>query len=103
MPQAAFWLANFGIHSQHILNETHAQEIRVAQLVYHPWYRGYENDIALMKLKQPVNITEHVQPICMPSNDTLISLKEQECVSTGWGKLNHSQCQTFKLTSFNTC
>ena len=80
-----------GIHSQHVMNESFIQEIRVSKLIYHPWYRGYENDIALMKLKKHVQVSEHVQPICMPSINSSYNLYLQECVSTGWGKLDYSK------------
>lgn len=43
-----------------------------------------------MKLDQPVVFNSHVQPICLPSPDSVYNLQDLVCVSTGWGKTEAS-------------
>ena len=92
LPQPGFWIATLGLHSQNMLNESHVQILKVRKVVYHPWYKGYENDIALMKLDQPVVFNNHVQAVCLPSPDAVHNLQElNSCVSTGWGRTDQSR------------
>lgn len=44
------------------------------------------NDIALIKLSEPVTLGDHVQPACIPPADTLLS-NLYPCYITGWGRL----------------
>lgn len=61
----------------------------VSHVFHYPWYRGYDNDIALMKLKEPIEPTEYVQPLCLPP-DIKADFFDKECVATGWGKIDYS-------------
>ena len=62
----------------------------VSRIFHYPWYRGYDNDIALMKLTEPVEINEYVTPICMPT-DPHFEYYDKECIATGWGKVDFSK------------
>jgi len=47
-------------------SETASQERGVAQIIRHPDFRGNQNDIALVRLDAPVDLTEAVRPLCLP-------------------------------------
>lgn len=89
LPQAVFWEVRVGEHNQKS-SEAHEKTYGVSRVFHYPWYRGYDNDIALMKLAQPVETNEYVQPICMPT-DGNVEYYERECIATGWGKVDYSK------------
>ncbi|XP_040211724.1 serine protease 33-like [Rana temporaria] len=45
---------------------------------------GYPGDIALLRLATPVNYTQYIMPICLPSSNTTFPCGT-ECWVTGWG------------------
>lgn len=44
------------------------------------------NDIALIKLSEPVTPSDHIQLACIPPAGTLLS-NQYPCYITGWGRL----------------
>jgi len=71
--------------------ESHAhQEKGIKKKIVHPSYNffTYENDLALLKLDTPVNLTAtpHIVPICLPGSDDL--LIGENATVTGWGRLS---------------
>ncbi|XP_033024295.1 serine protease 53-like [Lacerta agilis] len=59
------------------------------QIILHPDYNGdvgYTADIALIKLKSPVNFTDYILPIRLPGSSTRFSSGEY-CWVTGWGDI----------------
>ncbi|RWS17613.1 testisin-like protein [Dinothrombium tinctorium] len=89
LPQAIFWEVRVGEHNQKI-TETYEKTYSVSRVFHYPWYRGYDNDIALMKLSEPVEVNEYVSPICLPAS-TEIEFTDRECVATGWGKVDYNK------------
>merc|ERR1712226_1127203 len=63
-------------------------EVKVAKVLRHSKYSSYmlNNDIALLKLSQPVKLNKFVQPACLPTQDPAVGSK---CYITGWGKTHH--------------
>ena len=59
---------------------------RVAQVFEHPNYDSprYHNDIALMKLAEPVPYTDTIQPACLETQDNEVDRYDQ-CHIVGWG------------------
>eukprot|EP00057_Strongylocentrotus_purpuratus_P011161 XP_011665635.1 PREDICTED: uncharacterized protein LOC585547 isoform X4 [Strongylocentrotus purpuratus] len=59
----------------------------VAEVIQHPFYDRFTlvNDIAILKLASPLNITNEVQPICLPTMDETIPQPGQYVTFTGWG------------------
>lgn len=43
------------------------------------------HDIALIRLKQPIEFSEYVSPICLPTSDTLSTLNKKAATVAGWG------------------
>ncbi|XP_074053862.1 putative serine protease 42 isoform X2 [Macrotis lagotis] len=59
----------------------------VKDIIIHPSYTDLfiiKNDLALIQLQSPVNLSRKIQPICLPSNK--FNLKNgTRCWVTGWG------------------
>lgn len=57
------------------------------QAITHPYYnaQNFNNDITLLKLSSPVQMTSRVTPVCLASSSTSIPTGTS-CVTTGWGK-----------------
>ncbi|XP_001361678.3 trypsin-1 [Drosophila pseudoobscura] len=68
---------------------SHTQKIdrNVAEVITHPKYnaRNYDNDIAIIKLDEPVQFDEVLHPVCMPTPGR--SFKGETGIVTGWGAL----------------
>lgn len=65
------------------------KDIKIDQRIIHPHYNGSVSrydDIALFHLKQDVNFSANVRPICLNTDQ---SLNPTEFVASGWGKLNY--------------
>lgn len=60
---------------------------KVEEITTHPKYnaRTYDNDIAIIKLDEPVEMTELLHPVCMPTPGK--SFKGETATVTGWGAL----------------
>ncbi|XP_023325441.1 trypsin-1 [Eurytemora carolleeae] len=64
------------------------QTVDVAELIVHESYgspKGFENDIALWILASPLNFTDAVGPVALP---TSLQQSEGFCTVTGWGTLS---------------
>ena len=80
-----------------------AQFVQVAEIYVHPNYtndneyqRDRNYDIALMKMREPFNLTDYVQPVCVPpaSMDSLF-MDGVSCTVAGWG--SDRQNGTYKI------
>jgi len=66
---------------------------------YNPNSKAQENDIALLRLSQPVTYTDFIKPICLPSSESLRN-KNYEGINlevAGWGKTENVSFSNFKL------
>lgn len=64
-----------------------ADWIPIDQIIVHPNYNPeerprYDYDVALVKLKDPINFNISVRPVCLPTMDFLPGTN---CYVTGWG------------------
>nr|ACO06219.1 coagulation factor VII (predicted) [Dasypus novemcinctus] len=81
------------------------QERQVAQLIFPDKYvRGMINhDIALLRLKAPVNFTDYVVPLCLPDKDfsekTLAYIRFSSV--SGWGQLLHKGVKSLRLMTMD--
>ncbi|KAJ8304275.1 hypothetical protein KUTeg_017858 [Tegillarca granosa] len=74
---------------EHDRNVDHGPEVTrtTIKVIKHEDYHGeapYPNDIALLKLHQPVEFTAEIYPACVPMSDDVFT-KETECWISGWG------------------
>ncbi|XP_037941498.1 trypsin-1-like [Teleopsis dalmanni] len=74
---------------EHDRKMSHFQKIdrNISEIITHPKYssRTYDNDIAIIKLDTPVEITELLHPVCMPTPGK--SFKGETAIVAGWGAL----------------
>nr|Q27081.1 RecName: Full=Clotting factor B; AltName: Full=Coagulation factor B; Contains: RecName: Full=Clotting factor B light chain; Contains: RecName: Full=Clotting factor B heavy chain; Flags: Precursor [Tachypleus tridentatus]BAA03528.1 coagulation factor B precursor [Tachypleus tridentatus] len=69
------------------------QEYPVKDVIIHPHYVEKENynDIAIIELKEELNFTDLVNPICLPDPETVTDpLKDRIVTAAGWGDLDFS-------------
>lgn len=60
---------------------------KVSHIINHPEYAKINNDITLVRLAKPVQITNFVKPICLPNGilDSDIEKSYKYCILTGFG------------------
>lgn len=80
-------LGDYNIHTN---TEIRHIERRVKRVVRHRGFnsRTLYNDVALLTLSEPVEFTEQIRPICLPSGSQLYSGKTATVI--GWGSLRES-------------
>ncbi|XP_062992931.1 serine protease 27-like [Elgaria multicarinata webbii] len=61
-------------------------ESKVKRIISHPDYDGKRGDIALLKLKSPVEFTDYILPVCLPDSSVQFP-PEADCWVTGWGMI----------------
>jgi len=69
-------------------NETGEVVTNITKIVVHPKYGSpLENsyDISLLKLSQPLQWTDHIQPVCIPKNVDDLLVDNTTMWVTGWG------------------
>ncbi|XP_031418001.1 chymotrypsin-like protease CTRL-1 [Clupea harengus] len=64
-----------------------AQVKTISRVISHPYYNSnnFNNDITLLKLASPAQMTPRVSPVCMAGSSTSFP-SGTRCVTTGWGK-----------------
>ncbi|XP_071946577.1 complement factor B-like isoform X2 [Antedon mediterranea] len=66
----------------------YTKQVTVKQVIKHGDYDSstFDNDIALLKLKEPIEFSVYIQPVCLPNITREDKLKPNDImVSTGWG------------------
>lgn len=72
------------------VTDVHEYSVEASELFIHPRYKLADDkqpgdyDISLIKLKSPLNFTNHVSPICLPDKNTNFSAG-YGCYLAGWG------------------
>ena len=71
-------------------------ERRVKRVVRHKNFnsRTLYNDVAILTLSEPVEFTEQIRPICLPTGSQLYS--NQDATVIGWGSLRESKSNVLK-------
>ncbi|KAM9299530.1 chymotrypsin-C-like [Gastrophryne carolinensis] len=77
-----------GKHSLETAEEEGSVAIAPEKIIVHESYNSFliRNDIALIKLSQPVELSDSIQPACLPANGAILS-HNFSCYVTGWGRL----------------
>ncbi|XP_076341795.1 chymotrypsinogen B-like [Tachypleus tridentatus] len=78
-----------GEHDKWVI-ETQSKVVDIEYVMIHPQYRPKPvlNDIALWKLKHPVELSEYVDLICLPPPDVNFSGMQGTIVGWGWTNSN---------------
>ncbi|GFT01806.1 transmembrane protease serine 3 [Nephila pilipes] len=85
LPHPNYWTARVGEHNLIQFDDTE-KKISISNVYYYPWYHGYDNDIALMRLSEPIPTNANIKPICLPSEND--NFENMWCTASGWGKVD---------------
>lgn len=68
-----------------------SQGFAIENIIMHPsWNRAvYANDIAVIKLKTPVNLNSQITPVCLPYNDVATNIIGETALAMGFDTLNN--------------
>uniref|UniRef100_A0A1L8DQE9 CLIP domain-containing serine protease n=2 Tax=Nyssomyia neivai TaxID=330878 RepID=A0A1L8DQE9_9DIPT len=79
------------------------QDILVEEIIVHPEYnpRKHKNDIALIRLKEPVQLNEFIQPICLPFAEqfTTNTFEGKSLHISGWGTIGGGSPSNIKVNT----
>ncbi|XP_067307730.1 chymotrypsin-like protease CTRL-1 [Pseudorasbora parva] len=84
--QAGYHYVILGEHNRGSTAEA-VQVMRIAKAITHPYYNSqtFNNDVTLLKLSSPAQLTSRISPVCLAASSTSIP-SGTRCVTTGWGK-----------------
>lgn len=80
----------FGLHDMRASASAKVATLNQNYITVHPQFHSptpYNNDIAIVKLKVPMRMTNYLSPVCLPSPDTCMPTGHM-CAVTGWGNAN---------------
>lgn len=77
--------------------EGHEQERKVSRASKHPHYnkKNVDNDIALLKLEHPLELTQRVWPACLPEQDEELKPDSMTTI-LGWGAIAYHRLRDGK-------
>ncbi|KAM8869239.1 suppressor of tumorigenicity 14 protein homolog [Spinachia spinachia] len=90
---ASNWLSYSGMQDQYKMDVV--QRRSVQRIITHPDYNQmtFDYDIALLELSKPLEFTNTIQPICLPSSSHVFPAG-MSCWVTGWGALREGGSKT---------
>ncbi|CAN9509073.1 unnamed protein product [Ophioblennius macclurei] len=85
-PDASEYILYFGRATQAGINPNEVSRT-LSQIITHPNYNNtlFNNDVALMRLRNPVTYTDYIRPVCLASNSSQFH-NDTSCWATGWGR-----------------
>ncbi|XP_008278873.1 transmembrane protease serine 5 [Stegastes partitus] len=86
LPQVSSWVVYAGIVTRSSAKMAQHTGYAVEKIIYNKNYnhRSHDSDIALMKLRTPLNFSDTIRPICLPQYDYDLPGGTQ-CWISGWG------------------
>ena len=68
-----------------------AVDVGVSRIISYPYYddEKWTGDIALLRLSSPVNFTDTILPICLPSSTVNLN-RFKVCIDTGFGRTGYN-------------
>ncbi|KAM6933186.1 transmembrane protease serine 5 isoform 2-T2 [Xenentodon cancila] len=86
LPQVSSWLVYAGIVTRSSAKVAQHTGYAVEKIIYNKDYnhRSHDSDIALMKLRTPLNFSDTIRPICLPQYNYDVPGGTQ-CWISGWG------------------
>lgn len=84
--QDEYWVARIGATRRGSFPSPYEQVLRLDHISLHPDYidNGFINDIAMLRLEEPVTFSDYVRPVCLPESEPKSGTT---CTVTGWGQL----------------
>jgi secreted trypsin-like serine protease len=115
-PTPSRYTVKLGVFSHHKNDEPGEQIRKVVEVQIHPKYVNalpskLVYDIALLKLEKPVQFTDHISPVCLPTEqDEEVPAAGTAIIETGWGDTEEGgdtseklQQVTDSISSFQKC
>uniref|UniRef100_A0A3Q2XA31 Transmembrane serine protease 5 n=1 Tax=Hippocampus comes TaxID=109280 RepID=A0A3Q2XA31_HIPCM len=86
LPQVSSWAVHTGVVTRSLPKTTEPTGHAVEKIVYNKNYNhvSHDSDIALMKLRTPLNFSDTVRPVCLPQFD-YDPPGGTQCWISGWG------------------
>ncbi|XP_077467109.1 transmembrane protease serine 5 isoform X2 [Stigmatopora argus] len=86
LPQVSSWAVYTGVVTRSLAKTTARMGHAVEKIVYNKNYNhlSHDSDIALMKLRTPLNFSDTVRPVCLPQYD-YDPPGGTQCWISGWG------------------
>ncbi|XP_056139688.1 transmembrane protease serine 5 [Lampris incognitus] len=86
LPQVSSWVVYAGIVMRSSTKTAQSTGYAVERIIYNKNYnhRSHDSDIALMKLRTPLNFSDTIRPVCLPQYDHDLPGGTQ-CWISGWG------------------
>uniref|UniRef100_A0A9J7ZT78 Transmembrane serine protease 5 n=1 Tax=Cyprinus carpio carpio TaxID=630221 RepID=A0A9J7ZT78_CYPCA len=86
LPQVSSWVVYAGFVTSNSAKLAQYQGLAVEKIIYNKNYnhRTHDNDIALVKLRAPLNFSDTIRPVCLPQYDYDLPGGTQ-CWISGWG------------------
>ncbi|XP_062887511.1 transmembrane protease serine 11G-like isoform X3 [Mobula hypostoma] len=63
---------------------------KIERLVLHEKYANLKNDVAVLKVDQPIKFGDYIRPACLPQPGIFHIDKWTKCHVTGWGLMEHN-------------
>ncbi|MEE6524731.1 hypothetical protein FKM82_024349, partial [Ascaphus truei] len=82
---ASDYMVNLGAYQ---LSSPRGIMVPVKEIHIHPTFKqdGSSGDIALLKLQNPIQYSDYILPICIPTPDVVVPTN-YPCTVTGWGSI----------------
>lgn len=90
-PKGAYFVRLGDHHSE--IHENSEVEIFIENWYIHEEFRKGQlmnNDIAVILLKSPIQFTNYIQPICLPTKETPYT-PNKNCTISGWGSIQYGK------------
>ncbi|XP_077360528.1 enteropeptidase [Festucalex cinctus] len=79
------WSAKLGLHAQSHAGDVHSFQIDAVLINPHYNRLTKQADIAMLRLSTPANLTDLIQPVCLPENGQEFTAG-RKCWIAGWGR-----------------
>lgn len=94
-PKGAY-LIRLGDHHAEIVEDSEIEVFIDNWIIHEDFRKGQHmnNDIAVILLKSPIQFTNYIQPVCLPSRDTYYE-PGRNCTISGWGSIQYGKSSRF--------
>jgi len=86
------YFIRLGDHHSEVPEDTELEVFIEDWHIHEKFRKGHlmNNDIALIKLKEPVKFTDYIQPICLPTEEAEYTAGKN-CSISGWGSIQYGK------------
>lgn len=102
-PKGAYFI-RLGDHHSEVYEDSEIEIFIENWYIHEDFRKGQHmnNDIALILLKQPIQFSNYIQPICLPNKETAY-IPGKNCTISGWGSIQYGKSSKFNFTNVYQC